>query len=210
MKKILLSICMAACGLVAAAQGKNYTDDLVVTVDALTTPAAEKVVNVTENEDGTINVLLENFHFSLGGEDLPLGNILVENIPLTEGNGYSNFELDDRVIFVTAGDEEGVVLWYGPMMFPDGLSIDMTGKISEEKFHCILDLQFGEEVIHVVFGTDDFPSAVLSAKADDPDKLVDVYTILGTKAKSQVRKSQALEGLPRGIYIVDGKKVTKK
>ena len=88
----------------------------------------------------------------------------------------------------------------------------MTGKISDNKFYCTINIEMVMlgQTIHVVFGTDDFPSAVLSAKADDPDKLVDVYTILGTKAKSQVRKSQALDGLPRGIYIVDGKKVTKK
>ena len=62
----------------------------------------------------------------------------------------------------------------------------------------------------MTFGTDDFTASVLSAKADDPNKLVDVYTILGTLAKKQVKKSQALEGLQRGIYIVDGKKIIKK
>ncbi len=208
MKKILLGFCMAACTLFATA--KDYTDKLVVTVDDFTTPAEEKVVSVDENEDGTITVLLKNFHFSLGGEDLPLGNIVVENIPLTQENGYDSFTLDNRHITVTAGDEEGVLIWYGPSMFPDGLDIDMVGKMSNEKFYCTLDLNFGTQIIHVVFGTDDFPSSVLSAKADDPDKLVNVYTILGTLAKSNVRKADALDGLQRGIYIVDGKKVIKQ
>ena len=208
MKKILLSFCMAACALFASA--KDYTDELVVTVDAFATPAVEKVVNVTENADGTITVLLANFHFNLGGEDLPLGNILVENIPLTQENGYSSFELDNRHIYVTAGDEEGVLVWQGPILFMDGLDIDMVGKVSDEKFYCTLDLTFGTQVIHAIFGTDDFTSSVLSAKADDPDKLVDVYTLLGTLAKSNVRKANALDGLQRGIYIVDGKKVIKQ
>ena len=208
MKKILLSFCMAACALFASA--KDYTDELVVTVDAFATPAVEKVVNVTENADCTITVLLANFHFNLGGEDLPLGNILVENIPLTQENGYSSFELDNRHIYVTAGDEEGVLVWQGPILFMDGLDIDMVGKVSDEKFYCTLDLTFGTQVIHVIFGTDDFTSSVLSAKADDPDKLVDVYTLLGTLAKSNVRKANALDGLQRGIYIVDGKKVIKQ
>lgn len=206
MKKILLSFCMAACALFASA--KDYTDKLVVTVNNFTTPAEEKVVSVDENEDGTITVLLKNFHFSLEGEDLPLGNIVVENIPLTQENGYDSFTLDNHHITVTAGDEEGV--WYGPGMFPDGLDIDMVGKMSDEKFYCTLDLTFGTQVIHVIFGTDDFTSSVLSAKADDPDKLVDVYTLLGTLAKSNVRKANALDGLQRGIYIVDGKKVIKQ
>lgn len=214
MKRILLSFCLAASTLFAAA--KDYTDNLVVTVDATTTPAIEKVVTVTENADGTIDVLLANFHFSLGGADLPLGNILVDNIPLTPGEDYDSFELDNRHIFVTAGDanemdENGKpVIWQGPDMFPYGLDIDMIGKVSDEKFYCTLDLAFGIQVIQVIFGTDDFPSSVLSAKADDPDKLVNVYTILGTLAKSNVRKADALDGLQRGIYIVDGKKVIKQ
>ena len=147
------------------ATAKDYTDKLVVTVNNFTTPAEEKVVSVDENEDGTITVLLKNFHFSLGGEDLPLGNIVVENIPLTQENGYDSFTLDNHHITVTAGDEEGVSMWYGPDMFPDGLDIDMVGKMSDEKFYCTLDLNFGTEIIDVVFGTDDFPSSVLSAKA---------------------------------------------
>ena len=214
MKRILLSFCLAASTLFAAA--KDYTDNLVVTVNAVPTPATEKVVTVTENADGTIDVLLANFHFSLDGADMPLGNILVDNIPLTPGEDYDSFELDNRHIFVTAGDanemdENGKpVIWQGPFMFPDGLDIDMVGKVSDKKFYCTLKLEYGILDIDVVFGTDDFPSSVLSAKADDPDKLVNVYTILGTLAKSNVRKADALNGLQRGIYIVDGKKVIKQ
>lgn len=214
MKRILLSFCMGVCALFASA--KDYTDNLVVTVNTVPTPAIEKVVTVTENADGTIDVLLANFHFSLDGADLPLGNILVDNIPLTPGEDYDSFELDNRHIFVTAGDanemdENGKpVIWQGPIVFSKGLDIDMVGKVSDEKFYCTLDLTFGKEVIQVIFGTDDFPSSVLSAKADDSDKLVNVYTILGTLAKSNVRKADALNGLQRGIYIVDGKKVIKQ
>ena len=43
----------------------------------------------------------------------------------------------------------------------------------------------------------------------DVDRPVDVYTLSGVKVKSGVRKSEALDGLQRGIYIVDGKKVVK-
>ena len=36
---------------------------------------------------------------------------------------------------------------------------------------------------------------------------VDVYTVLGVKVRSKVEAANALTGLPKGIYIVDGKKV---
>ena len=46
-------------------------------------------------------------------------------------------------------------------------------------------------------------------EAAEADKLVNVYTIGGVLVKSQVKKSDALNGLTKGLYIVDGKKVVK-
>ena len=46
-------------------------------------------------------------------------------------------------------------------------------------------------------------------EAAEADKLVNVYTIGGVLVKSQVKKSDALNGLTNGLYIVDGKKVVK-
>lgn len=39
--------------------------------------------------------------------------------------------------------------------------------------------------------------------------VVDVFTLSGVKVKAGVKKAEALDGLERGIYIVDGKKVIK-
>ena len=46
-------------------------------------------------------------------------------------------------------------------------------------------------------------------EAAEADKQVNVYTIGGVLVKSQVKKSDALNGLTKGLYIVDGKKVVK-
>ena len=50
---------------------------------------------------------------------------------------------------------------------------------------------------------------VLGESAADSAKAVDVYTLSGVKVKSGVKKAEALDGLQRGIYIVDGQKMTK-
>ena len=39
---------------------------------------------------------------------------------------------------------------------------------------------------------------------------VDVYTLAGVKIRSAVRMTEAVKGLPKGIYIVGGKKVLVK
>lgn len=48
---------------------------------------------------------------------------------------------------------------------------------------------------------------VLAGEAAGADRPVDVYTLGGVKVKAGVKKSEALDGLRHGIYIVDGKKV---
>lgn len=207
MKKILLSICMAACGLTAMA--KDYTDKLIVTINDVSTPEQETTIGVEINEDNNLDISLLNFTLDAGGGNfMYVGHIYVNDVELTEGADYDSFSVS-QTIRIPEGDNDSLQ-WIGPLL--QDVPIEMTGKISDNKFYCTINIEMVMlgQTIHVMFGTDDFPSAVLSAKADDPDKLVDVYTILGTKAKSQVRKSQALEGLPRGIYIVDGRKVTKK
>lgn len=50
---------------------------------------------------------------------------------------------------------------------------------------------------------------VLGYTAEDGGKMVDVFTLSGVKVKASVKKAEALSGLERGIYIVDGKKVIK-
>lgn len=52
-------------------------------------------------------------------------------------------------------------------------------------------------------------TAIYDVQADAFDKPVDVYTLDGVKVKSSVKKGEALQGLPKGIYIVDGNKMIK-
>ena len=42
------------------------------------------------------------------------------------------------------------------------------------------------------------------------DGLADVYTLSGVEVRHQVKESEATQGLPQGVYIVDGKKVVVK
>lgn len=52
-------------------------------------------------------------------------------------------------------------------------------------------------------------TAIYDVQADSPEKMVDVYTLDGVKVKSSVKKKEALQGLPKGIYLVDGQKMMK-
>ncbi|MCQ2188972.1 MAG: hypothetical protein MJZ00_03515 [Paludibacteraceae bacterium] len=50
-------------------------------------------------------------------------------------------------------------------------------------------------------------NAVISISANDPDEIINVYTITGALVKSNVKRSEALNGLANGIYMIGGDKV---
>ena len=202
---------MAACALFASA--KDYTDQLTVSINGMSTPPTETTISVEELDNGQISIVLKNFILEMPGADpIYVGHIYVENVDLTPADGYDSFSLSQRQVRATAGDLEGVLpdQWIGQALSDEGLFIDMDGKITDSKFYCTLGLMFGILDIDVVFGTDEFPSGIRSAQTANPNKLVDVYSILGVRVKSSVKQAEALDGLQRGIYIVDGKKVIKK
>ena len=47
------------------------------------------------------------------------------------------------------------------------------------------------------------------ANMAESSNYVDVYTLTGLKVKSNVKQAEALDGLKKGIYIINGKKVMK-
>ena len=50
---------------------------------------------------------------------------------------------------------------------------------------------------------------VLGGEVPDGYRTVDVYSLSGVKVKSGVKQCEALDGLKKGIYVVEGKKVIK-
>ncbi|MCD8387867.1 MAG: InlB B-repeat-containing protein [Bacteroidales bacterium] len=99
---------------------------------------------------------------------------------------------------------------------------DVVGKYSETtdlsvKFICLADgayyfLWYSDLTERSVLGKlqlyVDSDSGIATIYAQD-NKIVDVYNIMGMRVKSQVNIENALDGLSRGIYIVNGKKILK-
>ena len=150
MKKILLTMFMAITTVVAMAQTTNYTDNLVVTIDGESTEPQETTITVEQNTDGTYKLALNNFVL---GEEVMVGNIVLDGITATENNGIKSFQTNQE-IFITAGEgnEEG---WLGPML--GAIPVSLTGKMDAEKLYCTIDIDMSEmlgQIINVVFGRD--------------------------------------------------------
>ena len=92
---------------------------------------------------------------------------------------------------------------------------DQADKVSLKGFRAYINVDSESPVAGVnrllidIDGAVTSVGEVLDNTAEDGGKMVDVFTLSGVKVKAGVKKTEALSGLERGIYIVGGKKVIK-
>ena len=149
MKKFLLTMFMAVTTIVAMAQTKTYTGNLVVTTSGSSTEPQETTIFVEQDTDGIYTLQLNKFALGEGEEALLVGNIVVDNITVTEANGIKSFATE-RNIFITAGDDENY--WLGPDL--GKVPVSLTGKMGAGGLYCTIDIDMIEslgQVINVVF-----------------------------------------------------------
>ena len=198
MKKVLLTMFMAVTTIVAMAQTKNYTDDLVVTINGISNTPQETDITVELNNDGTYTLSLNKFTLVDGEDIMPVGNIVLENIEVTEENGIKYFTVE-RNIVITAGDEnEGD--WMGPML--EEVPVSLAGKMDTENLYCAIDIDMSEllgQTINVVFGNEADVTSINDITVENNANVI--YDITGRRVN---------EITEAGIYIVNGKKVLVK
>lgn len=160
MKKFLLSIACALVSVMGMAQTKTYTDKLYVTInDAVSGPFNANVL-VTDNLNGTINFALKNFMLTTeDGDVMPVGNISVENLPLTVAEKGPNSFGFNGIINIVDGDDPNYDEWLGPML--GDVPVVLRGKLTDNKLYVSIDIDMQEalgQTIYVKFGDDDFNS----------------------------------------------------
>lgn len=221
MKKFLLTTFMAVTTIVAMAQTKSYTDNLVVTIDGESSDPQETTIVVEQNTcytdnlvvtidsdssdpqettiavkqstNGTYTLSLNNF--VLGGM-IQVGNIVVDNITATETNGVKNFTVN-RNINITAG-EGNADDWLGPDL--GEVPVNLTGKMDAANLYCSIDITMeGLGVINVVFGDEDSATSIEN-----------IAVANGTKRIFDITGREVKEITAPGIYIVNGKKIFVK
>ena len=193
MKKFLLTMFMAV--TTAVAMANTYTDKLIVTIDGESTEPQETTIFVEQNANGTYKLALNNFVL---GEDIMVGNIVLDGITTTESNGIKSFQTTQE-IYITAGEgnEED---WLGPML--GAIPVSLTGKMDAEKLYCTIDIDMSEmlgQIINVVFGDENAVTSISNIAVENSASVI--YDITGRKVK-EITKA--------GIYIVNGKKVFVK
>lgn len=147
MKKFLLTFSFAIAAVVAMAQTKTYSDNLAVTIDNEAMEPQETTIIVAKNTDGTYCLSLNNF--VLGGM-INVGNIVVDNIQVTEENGIKSFATAQNInITAGEGDPEN---WMGPHI--GEVPVELKGNMTNGSLYCNIDIDLGGNIIKVVFGQD--------------------------------------------------------
>lgn len=191
MRRFLLTMAVALTAMFATAQTKAYTDNLVVEINGEDSDPQETTINVAKNDDGTYRLSLNNF--ILGGM-IKVGNIVVDNIQVSEENGIRNFATVQN-INITAG-EGNADEWFGPLL--GEVPVDLKGKMTDDRLYCTIDIDFTSTLgqkIHVTFGTDDITTGIEETVGTDSAKVI--YDLTG-RCVDTVTSS--------GIYIINGKK----
>ena len=144
MKKIFTLV--AAAVMVLAANAKDFTDNLAVTVFGETTNQ-EQIISVEEVEssDGLYNISIADFNFM----GIPVGDINLTNVKgNSDSEGFVSFEKTETTITLAFldGAEATVTLNEGGRMKGDKLYLDLD-----------ISVNGGMITVDVVFGDNNFP-----------------------------------------------------
>ncbi|MBP5394148.1 MAG: hypothetical protein J6Y59_10095 [Bacteroidaceae bacterium] len=157
MKKFLLTVLCALFCLCGMAQSeKVYTEPLVVTINGESTEPQDASVTVVDNGNGTINFVLNNFVLNLGGEEMGVGNIELNDLEVKESVfGMKYFNYDD-LLTIVEGNKEGVDTWMGPML--GEIPLVLAGKMNENNLYVTIDIDMQAtlgQIIYVKLGAND-------------------------------------------------------
>lgn len=210
MKKLLLSVCACLCMATAAfAQNaaKNvsgtYTGDLYISLGepvdtAEAEPIPDQSIQITPSQTDSINTIdfsLPNFGFS----GLMLGDINLPGIGVVEGDGQYNFAPNDlQSLTFLPGTENQI----------DALVCINDTASSIKNSEAVININViwvvSEDMqmpIYVTFVGKKTVDAGISQVATTENKAKGIYTLTGVRINTTDVKS-----LPKGIYIVNGKK----
>ena len=92
-------------------ESTDYSGFLTVTVNDNSADPQITTIRLIKNTANSYSFALDNFILGAGEEAIPIGNILLKNLTVSEDG--SSFTAN-QTIQITEGDKEGVTGWFGP------------------------------------------------------------------------------------------------
>ena len=188
---------------------KTYSEDLYVGVDGKMNGPMDSEVQITFHDDNTIDLALYNFILKSGDSDpMYVGNILIENVGLTDtGQHYSTFEYNGN-LDIAAGTDPADAMWMGPLL--GTLPLPTAGKINNEQLFVTIKLHAGGQDIDVQVGNkayfDNLDGEDFTGLTDFVTARPSSNTTVGSCYNLQ---GQRVNPSAKGIHVVNGRLVLK-
>ena len=185
---------------------KTYADNIVVRVNESETEPMAASVKVDRLSNGNINFSLPDFVMELEGNKMYVGNIYVEDLPLIEGEGKRSYELINYngMLRITAGSDSEQ-FWVGPEL--GFIPLRLKGKLTDDKLFVTIDIDMQEslaQTIYVNFGSD-----IANGIVDMSNVKCQMSNAIYDMSGRRVSVPSVSSVRPKGIYIVNGKKVIR-
>ena len=205
MKKALLLIAAAWCMSLAPIAAQNYNEQLIVTINGASTDSIPAAITVVEREDGLIDFTLTNFMLVTGEDAMPIGNIKLVGIEVTAHDSYKEIKTSQNIV-IEPGDIPNVPAtgWLGQYL--GEVPIALEGILTDTRLYATIDIDMMAslgQVIQVVVGNATNTS-ISQTVTTRPTQAQGVYTLQGIRVADQLS-----DALPKGRYIVNGKKILK-
>ena len=123
-------------------------------------------ITIVNNGDNTINIVLKNFSVTINGVEATVDEISLDNVATSVGeDGLTHFDRENGSFTIPTTDLPPLyqaLVAQGYVSFTD-IPFTLHGKLNETQIFSEIDIfissTLGNKNVHIVVGTDDFPTA---------------------------------------------------
>lgn len=157
MKRFFTSL-LATAAFAVSSMATDYKDMMTVSLDGNPTTPTETTISVEKTDDSGYTLSLKNFVLYMTSGDqvfpMPVGTIVLENVEAVTKGDVTTLKTSQDIEIAEGDDPTYEGLWIGPGLSSDGdlIPVNMTGEIRGDKFYTVININFMEMNIDVVFG----------------------------------------------------------
>lgn len=157
MKRFFTSL-LATAAFAVSSMATDYKDMMTVSLDGNPTTPTETTISVEKTDDSGYTLSLKNFvlYMTTGDQVFPMhvGTIVLENVEAVTKGDVTTLKTSQDIEIAEGDDPTYEGSWIGPGLSADGtlIPVNMTGEIRGDKFYTVININFMEMNIDVVFG----------------------------------------------------------
>ena len=157
MKRFFTSL-LATAAFAVSSMATDYKDMMTVSLDGNPTTPTETTISVEKTDDSGYTLSLKNFVLYMSSGDqvfpMPVGTIVLENVEAVTNGDVTTLKTSQDIEIAEGDDPTYEGSWIGPGLSAQGdlIPVNMTGEIRGDKFYTVININFMEMNIDVVFG----------------------------------------------------------